>query len=1484
MPASDSISAAEAVTPVAAAPAPLTADGFVALTDLQATAPTAQPPGRLPFPVVGIGASAGGVEVVRQLFKTMPVDTGCAFVIVMHLAPDRPSMLDALVARCTSMPVQQVEGESPVQPNHVYITSPGNYLLLEGGRLRVEPIKTRPPKSVAIDRFLVTLAAHQADLAVGVVLSGADGDGSIGLKAIKSEGGLTLVQLPGTAAHPDMPRSAIATGAVDRQLLIDDIPTAIVDYFAHANPASVAAQPDAIAADSEAALARILDHTRRHFSLDLRGYRKPMLLRRVRRRMGLSRVTTMQAYAERLANDVAEATALRDDFLINVTEFFREPESWIALQELALPQLLAAKAEGEPLRVWVPACSTGEEAYSLAMLLLERPELTALNLKLQIFGTDVDLQALEVARRGRYPSSIEHAVSRERLRRYFTPVDGQYQVRKALREMVMFAPQNVASDPPFSHIDLVSCRNLLIYMEPALQMQVLQCFHFALEPHGVLALGRSESAGPAMGLFTPVADHHRLFRRVGSPRQARAAAPGTPAQPVARRLGKEPAAKPEGDYADLIRDAIGGEQPAVLIHRDGRALFVQGNVHPYLGPPEGAMTQDVFAMVHDDLRPWLRVAVHRAGQQKSLVRTHACLGDGAEAQGVTVSVQPLGEAGADALMVVSFEAAAEAPTVAALHADGNPEALRALDDELRRTRAELRGVIEQLESANEEMTVANEEAMSTNEELQSSNEELETSNEELESVNEEMTTVNAQLQEKVSELEATTNDLDNLINSTFVPTLFLDREMRIQRYTPAANQLFSLRPSDVNRPLSDLTSRVDHAALLEDVRGVIGDLAMRERELTTADDQHYLCRTLPYRTKDDRIEGVVVTFYEVTELKRSAESLRRYAVVLQGSEDSIIVHALDGTVLTWNRGAERLYGVEAEEALGSDIAHRLPESVRPEQAERVKGLLAGRRVRAEPSQRHRRDGSLIDVSVSMSLVHGSDDQPVAVALIERDVTAQRRAADQLRESEQRFRGLSDSAPVLIWLCDAHGQLQFVNEEFADFVGLAAAAAVERPWPGLLHADDQAAARAALAGGAARFETQARLMHAQGSYRWVRVSGRRQGGEASGWIGSMIDIDQQVRAEAELRAAAQRKDEFLAMLGHELRNPLAPIRNAAEVLRRIGGNDDRITWVRDTLVRQVDHVTRLVDDLLDISLVTRGALNLHLEPVDVSHAVARAIEATAPIVRRKQHRLDSTLATEPMWVEADAIRLTQIFENLITNAAKYTDERGKLVLSLAREGNEAVFKLRDNGIGIAPEVSARIFELFVQDERSVDRSQGGMGIGLALVRHLVHLHRGSVEAHSEGRGKGSEFVVRLPVVTPADHALSPPVVEAGHGHGRVLIVDDDIDGGQSLSMLLELDGYDVALATGLASALEQARILRPQVVVMDVAMPEADGYEVARRLRQLPQVDAKVAFVALKGFGQSSDALRSEREGFAGHLVKPVDPNRLGHLLRELLAR
>jgi len=1446
----------------------------------------------LPFPTVAIGASAGGVDALRRLFAAMPADTGCAFVVVMHLDPQRDSMLAPLLGRATTMPVAQAEDGTAVAPNSVYIVPPGQYLEMVHGRLATRPIEQRPPRPKAVDHFMVSLAADQRERAIGIVLTGSDGDGALGVKAIKSEGGMTIAQSAESAAHAGMPASAVATGMIDRQLAIEQMPAVLVDYVANAHlrqPEALDVQPP-----HEASLFEALAQVRVARGLDFRGYKKPMLLRRLRRRMGLARIGNMADYLSYLKSTPEEANALAGDLLISVTEFFREPEAWDDLASDIVPQIIARKQPGDPLRVWVAACSTGEEAYSLAMLLLEQPRVAELGLKVQVFATDVDRDALDIARAGRYASTIEQSISAQRLRRFFQKAkDGGYRVRKELREVVLFAPHNVIADPPFSRMDLVSCRNLLIYMELELQRRLLQTFHFALDADGFLFLGKSETVGAQAGHFTPASQRSRIYRRTGAARLAsplhvpavhlwqQRDASGRPGAPLRR----------EADYGKLIREALLEHRgaAAILAHRDGHALYFYGPVQSYLQHPEGVPTSDLFAMLRDELRPHVRAAMHKASAERQRTQTTVTLpaGDGGE-QAARLAVAPL--AGDDELLLLTFERLERAAPLPA-PAEGESSALRALEDELRNSKRELRAAIEELEATNEELKVANEEAMSVNEELQSSNEELETSKEELQSVNEELTTVNHELQGKVVELETSNNDLNNLLSSTYIPTLFLDRELRIKRFTPTATRLFSLIATDVGRPLSDIAARCDTSALLQDAQRVLDELAPVQHEASTADGEHFLRRTVPYRTAAERIEGVVVTFVDITELKRAGEGLRRFAAVVQSSSDAIIVHDLRGKVLAWNRGAQALYGYSEDEALNASIASMQPEEARAPYEAQLQRVLAGEIVHGAENKRRKRSGEVIDVSASVSLVRGEDGTPSAVALIERDITQAKRAEAALRDSEERFRTLADSAPVFIWLSNEDGRIEFANSECASALGQSTAALQGRRWLDLLHPDDEPRVRAALAAALAdapgrRLETSARVLFEGGQPRWMKIVAMPRSpalpAARGGIVGCMIDIHTQVEAEESLRSADRRKDEFLAMLGHELRNPLAPIRNAAEVLARVGGDDARVAWVRDTLVRQVEHVTRLVDDLIDISRVARGSMTLRLEPVDLGYAIAAAIDSLRPTLERRHHHFEHRAPTEPLWVEGDAIRLTQIFENLLTNAAKYTDDGGEISIELTREGEEAVVHVRDNGLGIADAMRGRVFDLFVQDERSIDRSQGGLGIGLALVHHLVQLHRGRVEARSEGSGRGSDFIVRLPLLAQA--AVPPPqrheLRTEGRG-GRVMIVDDDADSAHSLAMVLELSGLQVEQAHDLDSALRVAGRFEPDVVLMDLAMPGADGYEVTRRLRALPEL-THTRYVALSGFARAEDAERSAREGFAHHFIKPVDPHKLESALRELL--
>ncbi|MEO8040911.1 MAG: CheR family methyltransferase, partial [Betaproteobacteria bacterium] len=773
----------------------------------------------LQFPTVAVGASAGGVEALRRLFAAMPADSGCAFVVVTHLSPDRESMLSALIGRTTTMLTIEVHETTPLERNRIYVAPPRNYLEVRQGRLQLRPMDVRTPRAVAVDHLMISLAADQREHAIGIVLSGADGDGSVGVKAIKSEGGFTIAQLPASAAHPGMPEHAVATGSIDAQLSIEDMPGAIVGYLETLSEAPVAA-PDHTS--TAAAMTAILDTLRASCGLDFRGYKPSMLQRRVRRRMALRRMREMTSYADSVASDTEEAAALANDFLINVTEFFREPESWEALAEEILPGLLDSKDIGDAVRIWVPGCATGEEAYTVAMLVLEQPAFTERALKLQVFGTDVDHSALAHARKGRYALSIEASVRLDRLRRFFFKnVDG-YQVRKELRECVTFAPQNLINDPPFSHMDLVSCRNFLIYVEPSVQRQILRTLHFAIDPQGYLALGKSETVAPQPALFTAASTRARIFRPVESSSVIPAgggAIPGWRTKEVGR---PSPSPGADLDYGKIVRAALSEESTsaAILTNREGHIFYFRGPLQEYLRQPDGLPTMDLFAMIDTRLRPQMRVALHKAQNTGERVEAIVALDDDTDdgRRSTKLVVIPIVRPHEPPLLLVTFERFDRRAEQSGCIDDNEATALAVLEEELRSTKRDLRAAIEELESTNEELKVANEEAMSMNEELQSSNEELETSKEELESINEELTTVNQQLEQKVLELEIVNDDIGNLLTSTHIPTLFLDRQLHVKRFTPAATSLFKLLPSDVDRPLTDLASYSDLPSLVDDVR------------------------------------------------------------------------------------------------------------------------------------------------------------------------------------------------------------------------------------------------------------------------------------------------------------------------------------------------------------------------------------------------------------------------------------------------------------------------------------------------------------------------------------------------------------------------------------------------------------------------------------------------------------------------------------------
>ena len=1341
----------------------------------------------LPFPVVGIGASAGGLDAFQQFLKALPANTGMAFVVVQHLHPGHASLLSEILSRVTTLPVTEVIHGIRLEPDHVYVIPPGQCMVMAGGMLSLSPRDDRTGGHRVIDAFLASLAEEQGHLAIGVILSGTANDGTQGLEEIKAAGGITFAQ-DDTAQHGGMPRSAIAAGAVDFVVPPDRLAREIAQISRHSH-----VRPDGEASGqlSAAHLANVLRLLRTGKGVDFTHYKPNTLQRRISRRMALYKKDGIKEYLRLLAGNPGEVDALYQDILISVTSFFRDPEVFEILKSDIFPRLIRGRSPSQPVRLWVVGCSTGEEAYSLAMAFDEYCESAGREVPLQVFASDLNAAALEKARAGVYLKPIVQDVGPERLRRFFVETDGSYRIVKRIRDLMVFARHNVITDPPFSRIDLVSCRNLLIYMGQPLQSRVVALLHYALNPGGYLLLGSSETIGTHRALFDLLHPRHKIYaRRVaasGAQPLPTRIHPADPDELVARK--QDHAGEREtGLDRDLDRLLLAHYAPAgVLIDAGMQVLQFRGDTGPYLSATPGRATLNLLKMLRPGLLIPVRAAIQKARKDRTAVR-HAGIPvrAGALQRQVDVEVLPVPAPGGqpESFLVLFDEGASPRP---AAKSPGRPgragktvskgrptlrEENARLSEELATVREYLQSVIEQQEAANEELQSANEEAQSANEELQSINEEMETSKEEVQSTNEELATVNHELNTRNQELDQTNNDLNNLLASVQMAILMLGPDLRIRRFTPAAEEMLNLIGSDAGRPVGDIAMNIGLPDLEHRIQEVMATQSLKEAEVQDTKGRWYSLRIRPYHTADGRIDGAVLVMVDVDALKR----------------------------------------------------------------------------------------------VEMAI----------------------------RASEARFQLLADSAPVLIWVHDLNG-CQLVNRAYLEFLGVEQTAVDGDGWESFIHPDDREIHlmiyRDALA-RRATFEVQARIRRRDGVYRWMKTVGRPRfsaGGEFLGYVGWSFDVTDLKTAETALREADRNKNQFLAMLAHELRGPLAPLRNAVHLLSATTLDESQLQWANETMVRQITHISRMIDDLLDVARITQGKIQLRKETVDLGAVLAGAVEQVGPMITARRQQLSVAAPPLPVYLECDPVRLEQIICNLLTNACKFTPPGGRIELTAgmaepAVAPGMAEIRVVDNGNGISAEMLPRVFELFAQADSSLERSQGGLGIGLTLVHKLVDLHGGTIQARSDGPNRGSEFVVRLP-------AASMVPRRAQHGDGRrkprpsagsawrVMVVDDNVDAGDTLALLLKVWGHEVRVERDGEAAIAAAAEFRPDVVLLDIGLPRKDGFEVARALQEIPGVRRPI-LAAISGYGHEDDQRRAREAGFNQHFIKPVDPD----VLQEFLGR
>jgi two-component system, chemotaxis family, CheB/CheR fusion protein len=1327
-------------------------------------APATPPPDHTgisaPTHIVGIGASAGGLDPLVRFFDNLPADTGMSFVIVQHLSPDFRSLMDELLGRHTQLPIHLVEDGMPVEADHVYLIPAKKEMIISGGRLLLSERDRQQELTLPIDVFFRSLAQDCGPRAVAIVLSGGGSDGSRGIAHVHAAGGLVLAQDLDSAQFDGMPKAAIDTGVVHHTVPPGEMPRVLLDHASARRLASPAAP------DGERPQPRGLDAVYRmlesEFGLDFNHYKPSTVTRRIERRLALAQSQNIDEYLARLQSEREELDALYRDLLIGVTRFFRDPEAFALLEQRILPELLTREPRHAPLRLWVAGCATGEEAYSLAILVQdlmasygERP--------VKIFATDVHRGSLEQAATAAYGEDAVSNVSPERLTRYFTQSGSFYQVVPELRQMIVFAQHNVIRDAPFTRMDFVACRNLLIYLQPAAQRRVLSFFHFALTQGGALFLGPSETLGPLADGFEVLDKHWQLYRKTGeirTPIDPRPPSSGTQDVRVTAAAVLPPARHSLGQLLSVYDVLLEESLPPSLILNDRRELVhALGGAARFLRVRDGRQSTDVLDLVDADLKMILAGGLKRALSERTPVVFNGVRA-AADDHAYRVTVRGIaGQGGQVRHAVVSFESSepvARPPRVPSVEIDVDKvsqQQLAALEVELGTTKESLQAAIEQLEASNEELQAANEE-------LQSSNEELQSTNEELQSVNEELYTVNAEYQRKIAELTELTNDMDNLLASTEVGTIFLDGQLRIRKFTPQITGTFGLLPHDVGRSIETFAHKMRHPGLVEDLRRVLSSGQPVERDLVDLQGQSFFLRLLPYRAKG-LVDGVVLTLIDVTGLKAAEDALfhERYLLnsLLRGVPDAIYFKDTRGRFIRCNHAmAARLGVADPANAIGK-TAFDLPEH---------------------------------DAAMAMH-----------------------------REDEAVLRS---------------GQPQHYRLE-----------------------------RRQTSNGAEAWDMVTRLP----------LSDR--GDAIVGVIAIFRDVTEQVRAKAKLDEEVRRRDQFLAMLSHELRNPLGAVVTATAMLKSTESPSGMQARTVDILERQSRQMARLLDDLLEASRVTQNKIELRRRVVDLRLIASEAVDAVRSQMEGKDLAFTVELDPEPLWVLGDATRLQQVQINLLSNAAKYTAPGGRVSLRVAREGSGAVIRVSDTGAGIGPDMLESVFDLFVQAKQTLDHAGGGLGVGLTLVRALVEMHGGTVSARSEGEGTGSEFTVRLPLTALATPMDAPEVSRAPRPPqgATVVVVEDNADSRDVLCAILSDEGLICHGAPDGIAGLRLIEDVMPDVAVLDVGLPGIDGLELARRIRTNPR-HARIRLIALTGYGQASDRQATKQAGFDHHLVKPVQPAEL----------
>ncbi len=1308
------------------------------------------------FYVAGIGASAGGLEAFLELLRALPPHTGMAFVVVQHLEPNYESQLAEILARATSMPVVQAEEGMSVERDHVYVIPPNKVMIIRDGALHLAPRSKSDKPHYPIDIFFESLATDQGPNAVAIVLSGGASDGAQGIRAIKRKGGITFSQDEQSAKSGGMPHSAIATGAVDFVLP----PAKIAGELAKIKfnpyvtiPVEQLEEPIA-ALETDGELQKILSLVQRATSVDFSQYKQSTIRRRIGRRLVVHHLDTLGAYVEYLEAHPDEIDDLYRDLLISVTAFFREPKMFQALTQ-AIAHYAASRSGDEPFRLWVPGCATGEEAYSIAITAFEVLEASRKDIALQVFGTDISESAIDRARAGVYPERMQEDISPERLRRFFSRSDSGFRISQQIRECCVFARHDLTSDPPFSHLDLVSCRNVFIYLSSALQQRVLPALHYSLKPGGLLVLGSAETIGNRSDLFAVLDGDNRIYsKKTVQGRflmEPKAVSPQEPlpmigASPSISRIAVPALAELEVRAARILRDLYA--PPGVLIDANLQVLEFHGQTGFYLAHAAGDTNLNLLRLVRESLVYPLRKAVDAAQSSKQPVHESGIeVEHDGETRTVQLSVIPISDESRSCLVL--FEE--DSPTRSGRPAGtpGRSEESGALElqlthaeRELAQTRDYLRKISEQYEATTEELRAANEEARSSNEELQSTNEELRTAKEELQSSNEELTTINDELKHRNRELDVTTNDLSNILNAATIPIAMVGMDLRLRRFTPAAERLIGLASSDIGRPMADIPHTLQVPSLSEMLLETIQTLGVQQRRIQDRQGRWYTLFIRPYRTIDDRIDGAVVTLLDIDESVRALEQAELARSLADGIVETVqhplLVLDADLRVARANGAFYKTFGVRPEETLQQSIDDlgngqwKIPE---------LRRLLEQAMLRDVPFRDLDLTHDFPQIGRKTMRLNGRritspGSAASSVLLAIEDVTERQEAA------EIQYRWLFESAKEgVIVLESPSGRVVDVNPYLLDLARYPKAEFLGRSFselPLFLASEEmRRLVPETVQNGIAHFDSVP-LRARDGREAVVSIVSNAYRVKERALIQVNIrDVTERRRNEEALRQTNLDLQQFAFAASHDLQEPLRTITSFLELFQR--ENEGKLGAQAD---QQIQHITsaairmrQLVLDLLGYAQAVRADLkvtDVHLE------AVLAAAILNLQLAIQSSH---ANITFDPLpVVSADETQMLRLLQNLISNSIKYHGgEPPRIHLSARQAGPEWIFSVKDNGIGLDPKYADQIFTVF---KRLHGREYPGTGIGLAVCKRIVERHGGRIWVESKV-GEGATFYFSLP---------------------------------------------------------------------------------------------------------------------------------------------